>query len=73
MAFSRRECCGSRRTRRVPTGSIGGWGVLPDSARAYLASLGISDPDDDAEITPGLRAWKLIWLHALAVGYSPVY
>jgi hypothetical protein len=57
----------------VPTGSIGGWGVLPDSARAYLASLGISDPDDDAEITPGLRAWKLIWLHALAVGYSPVY
>lgn len=40
---------------------------LSSSARAYLASLGIADPDVDAE-TAGL-----IWMHALAVGYSPAY
>jgi len=37
------------------------------SARAYLAWLGISDPDADDE-TAGL-----IWMHALAIGYSPAY
>ena len=46
---------------------------LSSSARAYLASLGIADPDDDAEIAPGLRAYELIWLHALAIGYAPAY
>ena len=40
---------------------------LSATARAYLAELGIKDPDRDAE-TAGL-----IWMHALAVGYSPAY
>lgn len=40
---------------------------LSKTARAYLAKLGISDPDADAE-TAGL-----IWMHALAIGYSPAY
>ncbi|MCX5685096.1 MAG: hypothetical protein NT049_15640 [Planctomycetota bacterium] len=40
---------------------------LSPAARAYLAALGIKDPDADAE-TAGL-----IWLHALAIGYSPAY
>ncbi len=40
---------------------------LSSKARAYLASLGITNPDGDAE-TAGL-----IWMHALAVGYSPMY
>ena len=46
---------------------------LSSSSRAYLAALGISDPDDDAEIAPGLRAYELIWLHALAIGYASAY
>ena len=33
----------------------------------YLAKLGIKDPDADAK-TAGL-----IWMHALAIGYSPAY
>ena len=36
---------------------------LSPTARAYLATLGIADPDGDAEIAPGLRAYELIWLH----------
>ncbi len=40
---------------------------LSKAARAYLAKLSIKDPDADAE-TAGL-----IWMHALAVGYSPAY
>ncbi len=40
---------------------------LSPAARAYLASLGISNPDTDAE-TAGL-----LWMHALAIGYSPAY
>lgn len=40
---------------------------LSKSARAYLAALGVLDPDADAE------AAGLIWLHALAIGYSPAY
>jgi hypothetical protein len=40
---------------------------LSPAARAYLAALGLPDPDADAE-TAGL-----IWMHALAVGYSPAY
>jgi len=40
---------------------------LSAPAREYLASLCIKDPDADAE------AAGLIWLHALAVGYSPAY
>lgn len=40
---------------------------LSDTSRAYLAQLGIADPNADAE-TAGL-----IWMHALAIGYSPAY
>jgi len=40
---------------------------LSDASRAYLAQLRITDPDADAE-TAGL-----IWMHALAIGYSPAY
>jgi hypothetical protein len=40
---------------------------LSKPARAYLAKLGVKDPDADAK-TAGL-----IWLHALAIGYSPAY
>lgn len=40
---------------------------LSTPARAYLANLGINDPDADAK-TAGL-----LWMHALAVGYSPAY
>jgi hypothetical protein len=40
---------------------------LSPAARTYLADLGLLDPDADAE------AAGLIWMHALAVGYSPTY
>lgn len=39
---------------------------LSSSARAYLARLGFKNPDD-ADSAP------LIWMHALAIGYSPAY
>ena len=40
---------------------------LSPTAREYLKSLGITNPDKDAE-TAGL-----VWMHALAIGYSPTY
>lgn len=40
---------------------------LSARARAYLSAVGIADPDADEE-TAGL-----VWMHALAVGYSPAY
>jgi hypothetical protein len=40
---------------------------LSKPARAYLAKLGINDPDANTK-TAGL-----IWMHALAIGYSPAY
>lgn len=40
---------------------------LSPAARAYLAGLGLPDPDADAETA------ALLWMHALAVGYSPAY
>jgi len=40
---------------------------LSPAARQYLAALGVEDPDADAD-TAGL-----VWMHALAVGYSPAY
>jgi hypothetical protein len=40
---------------------------LSETTRAYLKQLGIGDPDKDAK-TAGL-----IWMHALAIGYSPAY
>jgi hypothetical protein len=36
-------------------------------AREYLASVGIANPDADAETA------SLIWMNALAIGYSPAY
>ena len=40
---------------------------LSTSARSYLDSLGMINPDTDA------HAAGLIWMHALAIGYSPAY
>ena len=40
---------------------------LSPAARAYLASLGLPDPDTDQATA------ELIWYHALAIGYSPAY
>jgi hypothetical protein len=40
---------------------------LSPAARAYLAKLGNKNPDDDADTA------ALIWMHALAIGYSPAY
>jgi hypothetical protein len=40
---------------------------LSPDARAYLASLRLSDPDSHQATA------ELIWYHALAIGYSPVY
>ncbi|MGA2866479.1 MAG: type ISP restriction/modification enzyme [Verrucomicrobiota bacterium] len=40
---------------------------LSPAARAYLATLGLKNPDSEA----GTAA--LIWFHALAVGYAPAY
>jgi len=40
---------------------------LSPAARAYLASLGIKDPDARADVA------GLVWMHALAIGYSPAY
>ena len=40
---------------------------LSPAARAYLVKLGIKNPDDDADTA------ALIWMHALAIGYSLAY
>ncbi len=40
---------------------------LSQQARAYLKRLGIADPDHHADSA------SLIWLHALAIAYSPFY
>jgi Type ISP C-terminal specificity domain/N-6 DNA Methylase len=40
---------------------------LSATARAYLAQLGIKNPDADPDTA------ALIWMHALAIGYSPAY
>ena len=40
---------------------------LSPTVRAYLTRLGITDLDSDAD-TAGL-----VWMHALAIGYSPAY
>jgi len=46
---------------------------LCPAARAYLAALGVPDADSETEIAPDLRPYELVWLHALAIGYSPAY
>ena len=40
---------------------------LSDAARAYLASIGITDPDRDMDTA------ALLWRHVLAIGYAPAY
>ena len=40
---------------------------LSEGARAYLLELGVPDPDRD------VKTAALIWMHALAIGYSPAY
>jgi Type ISP C-terminal specificity domain/N-6 DNA Methylase len=40
---------------------------LSYKALAYLSALGSDDPDADAEMA------ALVWMHALAIGYSPAY
>ncbi len=40
---------------------------LSNIARAYLTDLEITDPDQNVESA------SLIWMHALAIGYSPAY
>ena len=40
---------------------------LSASARQYLADLGLPNPDEDTETA------LLIWMHTLAIGYSPAY
>jgi Type ISP C-terminal specificity domain len=40
---------------------------LSKLARAYLAALALPDPDTDQATA------ELIWMHALAIGYSPAY
>ena len=40
---------------------------LSPIARNYLAALGLPDPDQDSATA------ELLWMHALAIGYSPAY
>jgi Type ISP C-terminal specificity domain len=40
---------------------------LSDTARSYLTTLGITDPDRDMETA------ALLWQHVLAIGYAPAY
>jgi hypothetical protein len=40
---------------------------LSPTARAYLTALALPDPDTHQETA------ELIWMHALAIGYSPAY
>lgn len=40
---------------------------LSPAARAYLAKMGIKNPDADADTA------ALLWMHALAIGFSPAY
>lgn len=40
---------------------------LSSQAREYLASIGVADPDSDSSSA------AVLWLHALAIGYSPRY
>jgi hypothetical protein len=55
------DLLGSRPSKRKPTAN------LSRLARAYLAKLCIEDPDTDSKTA------RLIWMHALAIGYSPGY
>ena len=53
---------------RAVTASSDNWKPnLSVKARSYLKKLGIENPDSD------LKTAKLVWMHVLAVGYSPAY
>jgi len=47
----------------IPTAPVANLSV---QARKYLTFLGLTNPDDEHEAS-------LIWLHAMAIGYSPLY
>ena len=51
----------------LSSASVGFTANLSPMARSYLAGLGLPDPDADAATA------ELIWMHALAIGYSPAY
>ena len=54
----------------LPLTELAGRGItanLSPAARAYLTTLGIKDPDADADTA------ALLWVHALAIGYAPAY
>jgi len=55
------DLLGSRPSKRVATAN------LSKAARTYLADIGVADPDANPQ-TAGH-----IWMHALAIGYSPAY
>lgn len=55
------DILGDKPSRRKSTAN------LSRPARAYLAVLGVENPDADAKTA------SLIWMHALAIGYSPAY
>lgn len=55
------DVLGDHPSQRKPTAN------LSKRARAYLMEVGIKNPDADAEVA------GLIWMHALAIGYSPAY
>lgn len=40
---------------------------LSSDARTYLKNIGLNDPDSDSHTA------TLIWMHVLAIGYSPAY
>jgi predicted helicase len=46
---------------------------LSDSARTYLIELGVGNPDSSEDLGQGIKPYELIWYHALAIGYSPIY
>lgn len=49
------------------TSAAGSCANLSPMAREYLSRLGLPDPDAHQETA------ELIWMHALAIGYSPAY
>lgn len=71
----RRDIGQKRKQAKPKTAVIPGMAAPPPGlvanlsrpARAYLESLGLSDPDSHEELA------EMIWRHVLAVGYSPAY
>ena len=60
-AFGERDLPGTERAAKKIIAN------LSSTVRAYLASLRFPDPDSNQATA------ELIWYHALAIGYSPVY